>query len=147
VFKKILIPTDGSALSKRAVRAGVDMAKRLGARVIGLYAAEPATPLVYRDALPVGYMPPDQHAALIEAATQRHLGDIEKAAQEAGVKVECLSVTSDYPADAIVEAAQKHKCDLIFMASHGHRGLTSVLLGSQTQKVLAHSRIPVLVYR
>jgi nucleotide-binding universal stress UspA family protein len=147
MFKHILIPTDGTALSERAIRAGVDMARLHGARVTGFFAAPAPTPLVYDDFIPVGYMSPDQHQALIEKASKHHLGIIEKAAAQAGVKVESLSVTSDFPADAILEAAHKQHCDLIFMASHGRRGMSSLLLGSETQKVLAHAKIPVLVYR
>lgn len=147
MFKHILIPTDGSPLSERAVVAGIDMARVCGARVTGFFAAPTPTPLVYGDFVPVGYMPPDQHQALIETASRHHLGVIEKAAETAGVRVDCLSVTSDFPADAILEAAERQHCDLIFMASHGRRGLASLVLGSETQRVLAHARIPVLVYR
>jgi len=110
-------------------------------------AAPPATPVVYEDFLPVGYMTPQQHAALIEKTASRYLGVIEKAAKRAGVACECVRVTNDFPADAILAIAKKNKCDLIFMASHGRRGLASVLLGSETQKVLTHSKVPVLVSR
>lgn len=147
MFKHILIPTDGSELSVRAVKAGVALAASLGARVTGLFAAPAPTPIVYGDLLPVGYMPPDQHAALIEAASKRYLATIEEAARAAGVPVDSVSVTSEYPADSIIEAARARGCDLIFMASHGRRGLAAALLGSETQKVLVHSGIPVLVYR
>ena len=147
MFKHILIATDGSEPSQGAVRAGVELASQLGARVTGFHAAEPPTPLVYRDALPVGYMPPPEHGALIAAATRRCLEEVEKAAKAAGVQVDSVSVTSDFPAEAIIEAAKQRKCDLIFMAPHGHRGIGGLLLGSQTQKVLTHSKIPVLVYR
>ena len=97
--------------------------------------------------MPVGYLPPDQHEALIQKASKHHLAVVERAAHEAGVEVSSLSVTSEFPADAILEAARRQHCDLIFMASHGRRGLAGILLGSETQKVLTHSRIPVLVYR
>jgi len=76
-----------------------------------------------------------------------HLGRIESAARAAGVACETLSVTSDFPADAILAAAAKRKCDLIFMASHSRKGLRGMLLGSETQKVLARSAVPVLVFR
>lgn len=102
---------------------------------------------MYRDHLPVGYMTPEQHAALIEKTASQYLGVIEKAAKHAGVRCECVRVTNDFPADAILAIAKKNKCDLIFMASHGRRGLASVLLGSETQKVLTHSKVPVLVSR
>ena len=84
---------------------------------------------------------------VIQKASRHHLAVIEKAAREAGIGVNCISVTSEYPADAIVEAARTQRCDLIFMASHGRRGLAGLVLGSETHKVLTHSKIPVLVYR
>jgi nucleotide-binding universal stress UspA family protein len=147
VFKHILIPTDGSELSNRAVKAGVELAAAIGARVTGFFAAPAATPLVYGDVLPVGYMAPEEHEALIQAASRKHLAAVEAAARAAGVRVEVVSATSEYPADAIVETARARGCDLIFMASHGRRGLKSVLLGSETHKVLVHSTLPVLIYR
>jgi nucleotide-binding universal stress UspA family protein len=147
MFKHILIPTDGSELSIKATKAGVELAKFLGARVTGFFAAPAPTPIVYGDLLPVSYMPPDEHAALIDAASKQHLAVIEEAARAAGVRVDTLSVTSEYPAESIIEAARERGCDLIFMASHGRRGLAAVLLGSETHKVLVHSGIPVLVYR
>jgi nucleotide-binding universal stress UspA family protein len=147
MYKHILIPTDGSRLSHRAAVAGVKLARALGARVTGLFAAPAATPLVYRDLLPVGYGTPEQNAALIKRATLRHLAVIERAARAAGVPCETVSVTDDFPADAILAVAKRRKCDLIIMASHGRRGLSGVLLGSETQKVLTHARIPVLVCR
>jgi nucleotide-binding universal stress UspA family protein len=147
MYKHILIPTDGSRLSQRTVVAGVELAQALGARVTGLFAAPAATPLVYRDLLPVGYGTPEQNAVLIERAAQRYLAVIERAAKAAGVPCETVSVTDDFPADAILSLAKRRKCDLIFMASHGRRGLSGLLLGSETQKVLTHARIPVLVHR
>jgi nucleotide-binding universal stress UspA family protein len=125
----------------------VELAQALGARVTGLFAAPAATPLVYRDLLPVGYGTPEQNAVLIEHAAQRYLAVIERAAKAAGVPCETVSVTDDFPADAILSLAKRRKCDLIFMASHGRRGLGGLLLGSETQKVLTHARIPVLVHR
>ncbi len=147
MYKHILIPTDGSPLSAAAARAGVRLAAATGARVTGLFVAPPATPVIYRRLLPVKYMTPDQHAALIARATARYLGVIEKAAAEAGVACECISVTGDFPADAILRVAARRKCDLIFMASHARGGLAGALLGSETQKVLARSKLPVTVHR
>jgi nucleotide-binding universal stress UspA family protein len=147
MFKHILIPTDGSVLSRRTVLGGVKLARALGARVTGLFAAPAATPLVYRDLLPVGYGTPQRNAALIKRAAERHLDVVARAAKAAGVRCETVSVIDDYPADAILAQAKKRGCDLIFMASHGRRGLRGVLLGSETQKVLAGSTLPVLVYR
>ncbi|MDP2239150.1 MAG: universal stress protein [Burkholderiales bacterium] len=147
MFKNILIPTDGSALSRSAIAAGVKLAKAVGAKVTAVYAAPPATPLVYKDLLPVGYMTPDKHAAAIKKAVENFLSLVERKAKAAGVRCKTLHVTSDFPAEVILATAAKEKCDLIFIASHGRRGLTRLLLGSQTQKVLAGSKVPVLVHR
>lgn len=147
MYKHLLIPTDGSKLSLRAVVAGVKLARALGARVTGLFAAPAATPLVYRGLLPVGYGTPQKNAALIEKAAGRYLEVIERAARAARVPCGCIHVTSDFPAETILEVAAERKCDLIFMASHGRRGVSGMLLGSETQKVLAGAKLPVLVYR
>jgi len=146
MYKSILIPTDGSALSRKAAARGVKLAKLVGASVIGFYAAPPATPLEHRGLLP-GYIDPQKHARAIEEATARYLAVIESAAKAAGVPCKTVSVTNDFPADAILAAAKKHDCDLIFIASHGHRGFRASMLGSQAQKVLAQSTVPVLVDR
>ena len=122
------------------------LARSLGARVTGLFAAPPATPLIYRDILPVGYATPAEHARMIADSAARYLGIIERAATKAGVRFEGLHVTSDFPADVILATARKRKCDLIVMATHGHGGLKGMVLGSQTQQVLTQSKIPVLVY-
>ena len=147
MYKNILIPTDGSKLSASAIKAGVKLAKAIGASVTGVFVAPTATPLIFEGIIPVGYMPPDEHADMIRKATAHHLATIEKAAQEVGVPCESVSVTGDFPADEILQLAEKKKCDLIFMASHGRKGFSALLLGSETQKVLAHSKIPVLVHR
>jgi nucleotide-binding universal stress UspA family protein len=146
MYKHILIPTDGSALSRKAIANGVKLAKSVGARVTGLFAAPPATPVVYKDFVPVDYMTPREHAEMIEKTAAKYLAVIEQAAKHAGVRCKCIHVTNDFPADAILAVAKQQKCDLIVMASHGRRGLAGVLLGSETQKVLIHSKIPVLVY-
>jgi nucleotide-binding universal stress UspA family protein len=147
MYKHILIPTDGSPLSRSAAVAGVKLAKALGAKVTAVYAAPPATPLVYKDLLPVDYVTPEQHAAAIRKAAANYLGVVEKAAKAAGVQCKLIHTTSDFPADVILATAAKQKCDLIFIASHGRRGLARALLGSQTQKVLSQAKIAVLVSR
>ena len=147
MFKHILIPTDGSPLSTQAAKAGVRLAAALGARVTGVFAAPPATPVIYKAVLPVGYATPRAHAKMIRRAVARHLGVIAAAAREAGVPCETLSVTSDFPADTILATANKRRCDLIVMASRSRKGLRGVLLGSETHKVLARGHVPVLVYR
>jgi nucleotide-binding universal stress UspA family protein len=145
MFKNILIPTDGSALSQQAASQGVALAKALGAKVTAFFAAPPATPVVYRDNLPVGLAQPGEHAKLIERTAAKHLDFIERAAKKAGVKCESLHATSDYPEDEILKIAAKKKCDLIVMGTHGQGGLRGVFIGSVTQKVLGKANIPVMV--
>ena len=147
MYRNILLPTDGSALSRAAVREGIRLARAVGARVTGFFAAPPATPVIYRGVLPVGLTTPEQHARAIQHTARRYLGFIEAAAKRAGVRCKSIHVTSDFPAVAILAAARKEGCDLIVMASCSKRGLSGMLLGSQTHKVLARSKIPVLVRR
>ena len=147
MFKNILIPTDGSELSQKGVTQGVALAKSLGAKVTAFFAAPPATPIVYRDHLPVGYATPGEHETMIAKAAAKYLGIVEKAATKARVAYEGVHVTSDYPEDAILKIAQKKKCDLIVIATHGQGGLRGVFIGSVTQKVINQSKIPVLVLR
>ena len=146
MYKHILIPTDGSPQSRKAVAGAVELAKLVGAKVTGIFAAPPATPIVYRDNVPFGFSMPADHQRMIEDSAARYLGVIEQAAKKAGVRCEVITVTSDYPADTILATATKKKCDLIVMATHGRRGIRGVLLGSETQRVLTHSKIPVMVY-
>lgn len=147
MFKHILIPTDGSTLSKKAITNGVKLAQMLDAKVTGFFAAPPYRPLVYEDFVPANYMSSKQHEEATARLAAKYLGVVEKACKEAGVPYQGMHVASEFPADAIIEAAKGKKCDVIFMASHGRRGLAGVLLGSETAKVLTHSKIPVLVYR
>jgi len=147
MYENILLPTDGSPLSRAAVKAGVKLAARIGAGVVGFYAAPAATPLVYRNLLPVAYHTQKHNETAIRLAAERHLEVIAKAAKAARVRYQGRSVTSDFPAEAILAAAAKYRCDLIVMAPHTRRGLSALLLGSQTQKVLAHAKVPVLVHR
>ena len=147
MFKNILIPTDGSPLSQKAVVKGVELAKSLGAKVTGFFAAPPATPVIYRDNLPVGFAQPGEHAQMIKRTAARRLEFIERAAKKAGVHFEGVHVTSDYPADAILDVAKKKKCDAIVMATQGEGGLRGLFIGSVTQKVLNQSKLPVLVLR
>jgi nucleotide-binding universal stress UspA family protein len=147
MFKNILIPTDGSGLSQKAALQGVALAKSVGAKVTAFFAAPPATPIVYRSGLPVGYTTPKDHEALIERTAAKHLDYIARAAKKAGVGFEGVHVTNDYAADAILNIAKKKRCDCIVMATHGEGGLRGVFIGSVTQKVLNQSKIPVLVLR
>jgi nucleotide-binding universal stress UspA family protein len=147
MYKHILIPTDGSALARAAVLAGMKLAKALGARVTGFYAAPPPTPLEYKGLFRVRYADPAERAHVIEKTAARNLEVIEKAAKGAGVRCKVEHVTDDFPAEAIIAAAKRNKCDAIFIASHGRHGFRPSMIGSQTQKVLAQSRLPVIVHR
>ena len=147
MFKTILLPTDGSPLAQKAVVLGIDLAKAVGAKVVGYFAAPPATPIVYRNHLPVGLAQPSEHAKLIEKMAAEYLGFIEQAAKGAGVACEVLHQTDDYPADAILKTAVKKNCDLIVMATHGEGGMRGVLIGSVAQKVLNQAKVPVMTLR
>ena len=147
MYKHILVPTDGSKPAARAAAEAVGLAAALGARITALFVAPPPTPVVYERFVPVKLTTTEEHARLIEQASQRYLGAVKKAADAAGVSCDTVQVTGDFPADSILELAAKRKCDLIFMGSRGHRGLAGVLLGSETQKVLAQAKVPVLVHR
>jgi nucleotide-binding universal stress UspA family protein len=147
MFKHILIPTDGSDISAEAARAGVQLAKALGARVTAFFAAPAPTPVVYSHFLPVGYMTPEEHGRLIERTAQKYLAVVEKAAHAAGVQCQALHTTNDFPADAIVQAAREQGCDCIFMASHGRHTRSGPSLGSETQKVASEASVPVVIYR
>ncbi len=147
MFKHILIPTDGSSVAAKAIQAGVQLAKEMGAKVTGLYAEEPR-PLHLHS---VGYGLEKELAAEFDRRAgeyaARTVAQVESAAKAAGVPFEPLVIRSERPYEAIVRAAAARKCDAIFMASHGHKGLTGLVLGSVTNQVLTHSTIPVLVFR
>jgi nucleotide-binding universal stress UspA family protein len=147
MFKNILIPTDGSALSRKAIKAGVALAQVLGARVTGFYSPEQYEILAYGEYFPPDLMSRTEWDNRSKKTATRFLAVIEKEALAAHVKYGGLFLDSLSPWEAIVEAAKKKKCDLIFMASHGRTGLSGMLLGSQAAKVLSHSKIPVLIYK
>ncbi|MEX2206268.1 MAG: universal stress protein [Myxococcota bacterium] len=147
MYSHILVPTDGSPLSRAAIKAAVALARSLGARITGVFASPAPTPILFRNHLPAGYATPRENEALIAKAAAAHLQVIQKAADAAGVPCTCVTVKSDFPADAILAEAKRRKCDLIVMASHGRRGIKGLLLGSETQKVLAQAKIPVLIHR
>lgn len=147
MYTNILIPTDGSELSQKAVVQGVALAKALGAKVTAYFAAPPATPIIYRNHLPVGYATPEDHQRMIDAATAAVLAFVEATAKTAGVPCETMHSTSDFPADEILKIVASRACDLIVMATHGQGGLRGVFIGSVTQKVLNLASVPVLVIR
>ena len=147
MFKKILIPTDGSALSRKAIRAGVRLAKELGAKVTAYYALEMFQPYVYGDGTVIDSATLNAFERRARDQGQKYLAEVEKAAKAAGVRCETVMTKPATPYQGIVDAARRQKCDVIFMASHGRGEFASLILGSVTQKVLAKSKVPVLVYR
>ena len=147
MFKSILIPTDGSALSRKAIKAGVALARTVGARVTGFYSPEQYEILAYGEYFPPDLMSRAEWDKRSKKTAARFLAAVEKEAKAAGVKYSGLSLDSVAPWQAIVDAAKKQKCDLIFMASHGRTGISGLLIGSQAAKVLAHSKVPVMIYK
>jgi nucleotide-binding universal stress UspA family protein len=145
MFKHILIPTDGTPLSEMAVRMGIDLAKRLGARAT-VFMASPDFQVFESESSSVT-LSREQHAAEAERRANAVLAKGQKHAQDNGVQCDSVHVISDQPFEAIIAAVEKNQCDLVVMASHGRKGMAGVLLGSETTKVLTHSKVPVLVCR
>jgi len=145
MYKHILLPTDGSELSQGASRQAVAFAKSINARLTGI-TVSPSFHVLSLDAQMVTYTP-EQYRKDCDARAEKYLGVIRKLANAAGVAYEGVHVVNDQPYQAIIKAAQEKGCDLIFMASHGRKGVSALVLGSETNKVLTHSKIPVLVYR
>ena len=145
MYTHILVPTDGSPLSGAAVEQSMALARDLNAKVTVLAVVEPIA-IFPTEADPLNAMRTEYERQASEQAA-RHLADAELKAKALGVLCEVVQVKSDRPYQAIIDtAAQKH-CDLIAMASHGRRGVAALVLGSETTKVLTHSKLPVLVYR
>ena len=145
MYKRILLPTDGTEFCERAIQHGVDLAKRLGASVVGVTVTQPL-----HSAVPRSFIPKNL-AGIIHNETAKladeKLCTVRKTAEAAAVQAELERVSNDHPWQGIVDTAQDKNCDLIVMASHGRRGLAGIVLGSETHKVLTHSKIPVLVIR
>lgn len=147
MFKHILVPTDGSPLSEGAVGRAVSFAKETGARITFFY-AQPDFPMpIYGEGALIDPTTPEQFGKAAAEEARRILDAAKAAADVAGVSADTDTVVNEVPYEAVIDAAQRHGCDLIFMASHGRRGIAGLLLGSETQKVLTHSNIPVLVFR
>jgi len=145
MFTHILLPTNGTQRSEAAVLQGIQLAKGIHATVTGFYVIPEFHVFTYRTEMLEDTK--EQFAKDGRTHARKYLGVIEKAAKEAGVTCDTAFATSDHPHDAIVHAAEKKGCDLIMMASHGRRGAQGILMGSETQKALTNSKIPVLVYR
>jgi nucleotide-binding universal stress UspA family protein len=148
MIKHVLVPVDGSELSGKAVAQAVELARALKAKVTAFHAyPEYHAVLLYEYVAPIDAISRKDYIASAKATADTYLATVTKAATAAGLEVDSVVVASDYPHEAIIQTAKKKKCDLIIMASHGRSGVSSLLLGSVTQKVLTHSKIPVLVVR
>lgn len=149
MYKHILVPTDGSTLSLKAAKSASKLAKTLGAKITALYVIEPYAPPMGGDGMIfyAGGFSPDDYEKAAEKTARKALDKVKAIADADGVKCATASITEAQPWEAIVKAARSKKCDLIVMGSHGRKGLTGLLLGSETTKVLTHTRTPVLVCR
>lgn len=147
MFQRILVTTDGSALSRKAVRSAIELADTTGAELIVLHVV-PRYPTSYFEG---GMSVSTEDVGRIEKQWAEHgqalVDGALELARKAGVKAKAALARSDLVAEAVIAAARKHKCDLVVMASHGRKGLKRLLLGSETQHVLTHSSVPVLVLR
>ena len=147
MFKRILVPTDGTELSQKAAKRAIELAKVTNARLLALHVLprySDSRPGIFGPVTKASDSSYDRHA---KVAAQRWFAAIEQQADRAGVEFEAALMESNDVWSAIISAAGKKKCDLICMASHGRRGLSGILLGSETNKVLTHSRVAVLVLR
>ncbi len=147
MYKKMLIPTDGSAFSRLAVVAGVEFARQIKAEVIGLFVAPEFQLPIYVEVLPPVYPNDDEYRKSMQKAGEKYLQVIADAAQSAGLTFSGKIEFSDLTAKTIANVAEDLQCDLIFMGSHGRGGWGQLLLGSVTAKVLSSCEIPVLVHR
>ena len=147
MFKHILIPTDGSPVAAKAVKAGIALAKEHGAKVTGYHAVEPVPVRMYGEGMVADRQMVAEFERRRRAAAKKHIGTLARAALKAGVRFDPVVETSPRPYDGIVATAKKRKCDLILMSSHGRRGFDRLVLGSVADKVIQRAGVPVLVYR
>jgi nucleotide-binding universal stress UspA family protein len=147
MFKHILIPCDGSELSNRVVDRAIEFAREINARITGFYAQPEYSVPYYEGGIPIDAMTPESFSSLTESQANAILDAVADKAKAAGVLCATFSSVNNAPYEAIIDAANAKGCDLIFMASHGRRGIAGLLMGSETHKVLTHTTIPVLVYR
>jgi nucleotide-binding universal stress UspA family protein len=145
MYTNMLIPTDGSELAGKAVRHGIALAQRIGAKVTALTVSPPFH--TFTTDTQMIEDTPAQYQTRMRNHAEKTLGAIADAAQAAGVAYEIVHVEHEHPYQAIIETADSKGCDLIVMASHGRRGISALVLGSETVKVLTHCKIPVLVHR
>lgn len=144
MFQRILVPTDGSDITKKAVDTAIDLARSLKARVCTISVKEPFPYSAISEMQPT---PPQEFFDAQERIASERITAVRDACAAAGLECEAHTVEALHPWEAIIEHAQRMECDLLVMASHGRRGVSALLLGSETQKVLTHSKLPVLVVR
>ena len=145
MFKHILVPTDGSALSRDAARSAVALAKATGARITALHVAPAYHLAVQEEHVSADFILPDDYETKVRKDADHHLGAVREIAAEMGVACGGHYALSDFPADAIVEAVQRYDCDCIVMGTHARKGLSRLLHGSETQKVLVATKVAVVV--
>ncbi|MES2069267.1 MAG: universal stress protein [Pseudomonadota bacterium] len=145
MFKRILLPTDGSETSAKAIQSCISFAKETGATIIGLHVIPEFHTFTYQTEMLEDTRAEYERKCM--AHVKKYLAEIEIAAKAADVQCETSYMISESPYEAIIKAAKDKRCELIAMASHGRKGMKGFLLGSETQKVLTNSQIPVLVFR
>jgi nucleotide-binding universal stress UspA family protein len=144
MFKHMLVATDGSQLSRQAVAYAISIAAAVNSQVTAIYVVQPVHVVV---PAPLPEAISEDFAGRLEEQAKAAMAFVQETARKAGVAPNLVTVRKEQPHKAIVETARSNRCDLIVMASHGHRPVSRFMLGSETQKVLAESEIPVLVYR
>lgn len=147
MYQKILVATDGSPLSKKAVTSAIELAALAGAELVALKVIPRYPQSYFEGGLALQAAEINRVEQQWADAAQAVVDAVQKAGMSKGVKTKAITVKSSLVSDAVIAAAKKHKCDLIVMASHGRRGIKRLLLGSETQLVLTHSHVPVLVLR
>ncbi len=144
MFKRILVPTDGSDITKKAVETAIGLARSVNAKLYTLSVKEPFPYSAISEMQPT---PPQEFFDAQERIASARVKEVRESAESQSLQCEAHTVEALHPWEAVIEHARRHECDLIVMASHGRRGVTALLLGSETQKVLTHSKVPVLVVR
>ncbi len=144
MFKRILVPTDGSEITAKAVQTCISLAKAVGAQVYVISVKEPFPYSAISEMQPT---PPQEFFDAQERIAAKRVKDVVEQCQAASVPCEAHTVEALHPWEAIIEHARRMECELIVMASHGRGGVSALLLGSETQRVLTHSKVPVLVVR
>ncbi|MEN9366340.1 nucleotide-binding universal stress UspA family protein [Sphaerotilus sulfidivorans] len=144
MYKRILVPTDGSEITAKAVETAVTMARAFGATLLTLAVKEPFPYSAITEMQPI---PPQEFFDAQERIAVKHLDQVKAACAAAGVECLAAAVEAAHPWESIIDFGKDQGADLIVMASHGRRGVAALLLGSETQKVLTHSTVPVLVVR